>query len=203
VFPNTCLRIKSAELKLITDDTQFTLTEGRGFETRGGEWIFSKYLILPAALGPGVYSASNRNGYKKIMFLGSREQPMRRADNLSAIYMCMSRLSRSLTTLQALRPITGIQYILVPAIPNIPHTETDNHTSNLQSHNSVCTSICSETGQFLGSTLQIMARVKLLRVRRPRDRNSITWKGKILLHFAQMVSRPTHSLSNGYRGPYP
>jgi hypothetical protein len=27
--------------------------------------IFSIYLILPAALGPGVYSASNRNKYKK------------------------------------------------------------------------------------------------------------------------------------------
>jgi hypothetical protein len=33
--------------------------EGRGFETLWGEWIFSVYLILPAALGPGVYSASN------------------------------------------------------------------------------------------------------------------------------------------------
>jgi hypothetical protein len=35
--------------------------EGSGFETRGGEWMFSIYLILLAALGPGVYSASNRN----------------------------------------------------------------------------------------------------------------------------------------------
>jgi hypothetical protein len=26
---------------------------------------FSIYLILPAALGPGVYSDSNRNGYRK------------------------------------------------------------------------------------------------------------------------------------------
>jgi hypothetical protein len=26
---------------------------------------FSNYLILPAALGPGVYSASNRNEYQK------------------------------------------------------------------------------------------------------------------------------------------
>jgi hypothetical protein len=29
------------------------------------EVIFSIYLILPAALGPGVYSASNRNEYRK------------------------------------------------------------------------------------------------------------------------------------------
>jgi hypothetical protein len=27
--------------------------------------FFSIYLILPAALGPGVYSASNRNEYLK------------------------------------------------------------------------------------------------------------------------------------------
>jgi hypothetical protein len=35
-----------------------------------GELIF--YLILPAAVGPGVYSDTNRNEYQKqIMFLGS------------------------------------------------------------------------------------------------------------------------------------
>jgi hypothetical protein len=39
--------------------------EDSGFETRWGEWLFQIYLILPAALGPGVYSASNRNEYQK------------------------------------------------------------------------------------------------------------------------------------------
>jgi hypothetical protein len=39
--------------------------EGRGFETQRGEWIFSNYLTLSAALGPGVYSASNRNEHQK------------------------------------------------------------------------------------------------------------------------------------------
>jgi hypothetical protein len=39
--------------------------EGRGFETGWGEWFLSIYLILPAALGPGVYSASNRNECQK------------------------------------------------------------------------------------------------------------------------------------------
>jgi hypothetical protein len=34
--------------------------------------MFSIYLILPAALGPGVYSASNI----KIIFLGSRARPV-------------------------------------------------------------------------------------------------------------------------------
>jgi hypothetical protein len=29
------------------------------------EVIFKIYLILPAALGPGVYSASNRNEYQE------------------------------------------------------------------------------------------------------------------------------------------
>jgi hypothetical protein len=49
---------------------------------------FSIHLILLDALGPGVYSASNRNEYqnqKKIMFLGSRTRPVRRADSLTAI----------------------------------------------------------------------------------------------------------------------
>jgi hypothetical protein len=38
--------------------------EDRGFDTRLGVF-FLIYLILPAALGPGVYSTSNRNEYQK------------------------------------------------------------------------------------------------------------------------------------------
>jgi hypothetical protein len=38
--------------------------EGRGFDTRRGTF-FLMYLILPVALGPVVYSASNRNEYQK------------------------------------------------------------------------------------------------------------------------------------------
>jgi hypothetical protein len=38
--------------------------EGRGFDTRWGDFYI--YLILPAALGPGVYLASNRNEYQKL-----------------------------------------------------------------------------------------------------------------------------------------
>jgi hypothetical protein len=37
---------------------------GRGFDSRLGDFVF-KYIILSAALGPGVYSASNRNEYQK------------------------------------------------------------------------------------------------------------------------------------------
>jgi hypothetical protein len=39
--------------------------EGRGYKTRLGECNCSIYLILPALLGPGVYSASDRNKYQK------------------------------------------------------------------------------------------------------------------------------------------
>jgi hypothetical protein len=45
--------------------------EGRGF--------------IPAALGPGIHSASNRHEYQLVMFLGSKARPMGKADNLSAI----------------------------------------------------------------------------------------------------------------------
>jgi hypothetical protein len=40
-------------------------SKGRGFETQWGELIFSIYLILLVALGPGVYSAFSRNEYQK------------------------------------------------------------------------------------------------------------------------------------------
>jgi hypothetical protein len=58
------------------------------FETRWGKCNFSVYLILQAALGPGVYLASNRNEHQKhkiIMFLGSKERPVLGDDNLTAI----------------------------------------------------------------------------------------------------------------------
>jgi hypothetical protein len=38
--------------------------EDRGLETRCGN-LFSIYLIIPVALVPGVYSASNRNEYQE------------------------------------------------------------------------------------------------------------------------------------------
>jgi hypothetical protein len=46
------------------------------------------YLILQAALDPGVYSASNRDEYQKqkiIMFLGSKVWRVRRTENLITI----------------------------------------------------------------------------------------------------------------------
>jgi hypothetical protein len=55
--------------------------------------MFSIYSILQAALGLGVYSASNRNEGKKIiiiiiiiiLLLGSGARSVLRADNLAAI----------------------------------------------------------------------------------------------------------------------
>jgi hypothetical protein len=49
--------------------------------------FFLVYLILPAALGPGVYSASNRNGYQKQKnnVSGIKAQPVHRTDKLAAI----------------------------------------------------------------------------------------------------------------------
>jgi hypothetical protein len=47
------------------------------------------YLILPVALGSGVYSASNRNEYQKykvLMFLESKVRQVCRVDNLTTIY---------------------------------------------------------------------------------------------------------------------
>jgi hypothetical protein len=49
--------------------------------------FFSIYLILPDALGPGVYSVVTEmnTSTRKRMFLGSRARPVRRAENLTAI----------------------------------------------------------------------------------------------------------------------
>jgi hypothetical protein len=72
---------------------------------------FLIYLILPAALGPGVYSASNRNEYEKhkkiIMFLGSKVRRVRMADNFTTI--CEPIVWTSLDKpYRPPRPVTGI-----------------------------------------------------------------------------------------------
>jgi hypothetical protein len=55
--------------------------EGLRFDTRWSNYIFFLIcVILSAAQGPEIYSASNRN-----MFLGRRARPVRRTDNLTAI----------------------------------------------------------------------------------------------------------------------
>jgi hypothetical protein len=78
----------------------------RRFETRWGEWIFSIHLILPAELGPGVYSASNRNEYQKqktekLCFWGVESGLCIR---LTTLPPSVSRLSRQCGTLNISQP---------------------------------------------------------------------------------------------------
>jgi hypothetical protein len=93
--------------------------EGRGFEIRWGEWISSIYLILPAALGLGVYSASSRNEYRKQENNVSRsrarlvckvDKPYR---HLWAI--CLDNVGSSTSRKPILppRPVTGIPFLLL------------------------------------------------------------------------------------------
>jgi hypothetical protein len=59
-------------------------------------------LIFPTALGPGVYSASNRNEYQESSWGIKGGQPAPKADNLTAIFetiFCEMWEPRRLTTL--------------------------------------------------------------------------------------------------------
>jgi hypothetical protein len=47
--------------------------------------LFSVYLILPAALGPGVHSASTRNEYEKQKNVSEESRPVRKVDSLTVI----------------------------------------------------------------------------------------------------------------------
>jgi hypothetical protein len=72
------------------------------------------YLILPAALGPGVYSASKRNEYQKLKNNVSGELGSGRCLGLAALQPSLSRLSRQCGILNILqsyrppRPVSGI-----------------------------------------------------------------------------------------------
>jgi hypothetical protein len=57
--------------------------EIEGISSKFGTQFFLIYLILPAALDPGVYLAFERS--RKIMFLGSGARPVLRTNNLTAI----------------------------------------------------------------------------------------------------------------------
>jgi hypothetical protein len=82
---------------------------GRGLRSYATSWkvvgsspdevieYFSIYLILPVELGPGVYSASNRNECQKQkkIFLGSRARPTRKADTSSPSVSCLTNVGAS------------------------------------------------------------------------------------------------------------
>jgi hypothetical protein len=64
--------MRISDRKLVSDNTPVSVLWGErssykpeGRDSRPMKWIFSICLVLPAALGPGIYSASNRNEYQK------------------------------------------------------------------------------------------------------------------------------------------
>jgi hypothetical protein len=75
--------------------------EGRGFEIRWSEWIFSMYLRPHWALGFTQPLTEMSTRSSKIMFLGSKVWPARRADYLTAI---CDRLSRQCGILNVSQP---------------------------------------------------------------------------------------------------
>jgi hypothetical protein len=79
-----CLLIKCCAVKIEARGSEVVKAlsykpEGRGFHTRWGEWFFSIYLIPPGALS------------RKVMLLGNKARPVRKADKVTP---CVSRLSR-------------------------------------------------------------------------------------------------------------
>jgi hypothetical protein len=60
-----CRKRRSGTRGSIVVEAQSNKLESRGLETPWNELIFLIYVILPAELDPGVYSASSKNEYRK------------------------------------------------------------------------------------------------------------------------------------------
>jgi hypothetical protein len=107
------MRLRSASRKV---------TGSRPDEVNG--FFFSIYLILPAAIDPGAYSASNRNYStlsRKIMFLGSKVRPVRRAwqscRHLWASFLCNVRSLTFYNSIGRHGQLLGWLYLLVLTQP--------------------------------------------------------------------------------------
>jgi hypothetical protein len=103
----SCLNKKQGARGSIVVKALCRKAEDRGFDTRWGELIFSIYLFLPAALGPGVYSAHNRNEYQNHANNVAWGVNRGRCVGLTTLQPSVSRLSRQcgiLNISQSYRP---------------------------------------------------------------------------------------------------
>jgi hypothetical protein len=94
-----------------SEDSMLQARRSRVRDPMRRRFSFSIYLILPAALGPGVYSASNRNEYQKQknMFLGSRARPVR---GLTTLPPSMSQLPGQFWILNISQPYRPPQPVM-------------------------------------------------------------------------------------------
>jgi hypothetical protein len=98
----------------------YTMYISHGFDSWWGDWILSIYLILPAALAPGIYSAANTYEYQKQgkCFCGVKRG---RRVSLTTSSPSASRLSRQCEIFSISqpcrppRPATGIVLLVIYA----------------------------------------------------------------------------------------
>jgi hypothetical protein len=93
--------------------------EDRRFESRWGNWISSIYLTLPAAYAQDFTQplTEMRTWSRKVIFLGSRALPVRKTENLTAVFELISRQYGILNISQPYRPpqpVTGVALASFP-----------------------------------------------------------------------------------------
>jgi hypothetical protein len=109
--------------------------EGAGSRSDEVNEFLSIYLILPATLGPGVYSASNRNEYQKQKIMYLRVE-CGRCVGLTTLPPPVSRLS-ILSIKQPYRPPRSCQVETLPAYESCSTARTElNWVEAVRSHES-------------------------------------------------------------------